>query len=190
FAARKAEAAARGRLRGIGCAVFIEPAGGGVPSDEAAITFAADGTVLLHVVAIASGQGHETVLPEIAARALGIDPLRVTLRARRQDGPVLKGAAAFGSRTTMSQGSVSAEAAKLVIRKGTALAAQALEAAEADIAYAAGAFRIAGTDRAITLEALAQRFPGGPDSTAALPATITFPSGAPVAAAPLPPPPR
>jgi len=181
FAARRAQATARGRLRGIGCAVFIEPSGGGVPTDEAAITFEPDGCILLHVVAIASGQGHETVLPEIVGRALGIDPLRVTLRAGRQDGPALKGAAAFGSRTTMSQGSASAEAAKVVIRKGIALAAGALEAAEADIAYAAGVFRIAGTDRAVALSDLAQRFPGTLDSTAELPAPISFPSGAHVA---------
>ncbi len=63
FEARRAEAAARGRLRGIGCAVFIEPAGGVSPTDEAAITFEPDGGILLHEVAIASGQGHETVLP-------------------------------------------------------------------------------------------------------------------------------
>jgi carbon-monoxide dehydrogenase large subunit len=181
FAARRAAAAARGRLRGIGCAMFIEPAGGGALSDEAALTFEPDGSMLLHEVAIASGQGHETVLPEIVGRALGIDPLHITLRAGRQDGPALKGAGAFGSRSMMSQGSVSVEAAKAVIRKGTALAAQALEAAEADIAYAAGTFRIAGTDRAISLADLARRFPGALDSRAELPAPSSFPSGVHVA---------
>jgi carbon-monoxide dehydrogenase large subunit len=87
-------AAARHGLRPV-----IEPAGGVSPTDEVAITFERDGGILLHEVAIASGQGHETVLPEIVGRALQIDPVRITSSAGRADGPVLKGAGAFGSRS-------------------------------------------------------------------------------------------
>ena len=181
FPARRAEAAGRGRLRGIGCAVFIEPAGGVSQTDEAAITFEPDGGILLHEVAISSGQGHETVLPELVGRALGIDPQRITLRAGRADSPALKGGGAFGSRSMMSQGSVSVEAAGIVIRKGLALASEVLEAAEADIAYAEGAYRIAGTDRVVTLADLARTTPGALDSRAELPAPRAFPSGAHVA---------
>ncbi len=42
-------------------------------------------------------------------------------------------------------------AAEIIIAKGKPLAAQALEAAEADIVFTDGAFRVAGTDRLITL---------------------------------------
>ena len=181
FEARRATAAARGSLRGIGCALFIEPAGGVVPSDEAAITFNADGSIVLHEVAIASGQGHETVLPEIVGRALQIDPERITLRAGRNDGPVLKGGGAFGSRSMMAQGSVSAEVAGVVKQKGLALASEVLEAAEADITYADGVYSIAGTDRFVGLAELAQRHPGALDSKAELPSPRAFPSGAHVA---------
>jgi carbon-monoxide dehydrogenase large subunit len=181
FASRRAEAASRGKLRGIGCALFVEPAGGVAPTDEVAITFEPDGTLLLHEVAIASGQGHETVLPEMIGRALQIDPLRITLRQGRQDGPALKGGGAFGSRSMMSQGSAGVAAAEMVIQKGLALASDALEAAEADISYEAGAYRIAGTDRMIGLADLAIRHPGALDSTAELPAPRAFPSGAHVA---------
>ena len=181
FEARRAEAARRGKLRGIGCALFIEPAGGVAQSDEALLTFEPDGSLLLHEVAIASGQGHETVLPEIVGRALGIDPTRITLRAGRADGPALKGAGAFGSRSMMSMGSVSVEAANLVIKKGRTLASNALEAAEADIEYEGGAYRIAGTDRVVGLTELAQRNPGALDSKAELPAPRAYPSGAHVA---------
>jgi len=161
--------------------VFIEPAGGGVPTDEAAITFEPDGSSCCTWSRSPPGRATRPCYRKSSGRALGIDPLRVTLRAGRQDGPVLKGAAAFGSRTTMSQGSVSAEAAKVVIRKSIALAADALEASEADLAYAAGVFRVAGTDRAIALRTSRKRFPGALDSTAELPAPISFPSGAHVA---------
>ena len=181
FEVRRAEAARRGKLRGIGCALFIEPAGGVAQSDEALLTFEPDGSLLLHEAAIASGQGHETVLPEIVGRALGIDPERITLRAGRADGPALKGAGAFGSRSMMSMGSVSAEAAGIVISKGMALASVALEASEADIEYADGAYRIAGTDRTVELAELARRHPGELDSKAELPAPRAFPSGAHVA---------
>jgi carbon-monoxide dehydrogenase large subunit len=44
-----------------------------------------------------------------------------------------------------------------VISEGKALAAEALEAAAADIEYRDGRFRIAGTDRAVTLAELAAR---------------------------------
>ncbi len=181
FEARRAEAAQRGKLRGIGCALFIEPAGGVAQSDEALLTFEPDGSLLLHEVAIASGQGHETVLPEIVGRALGIDPTRITLRAGRADGPALKGAGAFGSRSMMSMGSVSVEAANLVIKKGRTLASNTLEAAEADIEYEGGAYRIAGTDRVVGLAELARCNPGALDSKAELPAPRAYPSGAHVA---------
>lgn len=181
FAARREEAEARGRLRGIGCAVFIEPAGGVSPTDEAAITFEPDGSILLHEVAIASGQGHETVLPELAARILQVEPERITLRAGRMDGPSLKGGGAFGSRTMMSMGNVAVAAARVVLDKGRDLAAEALEADPGDIAYADGAFHIVGTDRAIGLSALARAHPGALDGRAELPAPKAFPSGAHVA---------
>ena len=181
FATRRTESARRGKLRGIGCALFIEPAGGVSPTDEAAITYDPEHGFLFHEVAIASGQGHETVLPEIVGRALQIDPARITLRQGRQDGPALRGAGAFGSRSMMSQGAAGAAAAKAVLEKGLALASEHLEAAEADISYADGAFRIAGTDRSVALEELARSNPGKLDSTVELPAPRAFPSGAHVA---------
>jgi carbon-monoxide dehydrogenase large subunit len=181
FEARRAEAASRGRLRGIGCALFIEPAGGVSPSDEVALTFEPDGGILIHEVATASGQGHETVFPEIVGRALQIDPMRISLRAGRADGPTLKGAGAFGSRSMMSHGACSVAAAEMVLEKGLSLASEVLEASAADIVYGDGQYRIAGTDRVITLADLARRFPGQLDSTAELPAPRAFPSGAHVA---------
>jgi carbon-monoxide dehydrogenase large subunit len=161
--------------------VFIEPAGGVSATDEVALTFEADGSLLIHEVAVASGQGHETVFPEIVGRALQIDPARISVRGGRVDSPVLKGGGAFGSRSMMSHGSVAVEAAGILLKKGMALAAEALEASEGDIVYADGAYAIAGTDRAISLADLAMRNPGALDTTAELPAPKAFPSGAHVA---------
>jgi carbon-monoxide dehydrogenase large subunit len=47
-------------------------------------------------------------------------------------------------------------AAREVVKKGMALAADKLEAAQADIEFAQGRYRIKGTDRAISIQSLAQ----------------------------------
>ena len=100
FAQRRKEAARRGALRGIGCAVFLEPSGGGlVPKDQVAIRFLASNEIALYSVAGPSGQGHETVFPEMVAQMLGLDAAQIVLRAGDPDGPALTGSPAIGSRT-------------------------------------------------------------------------------------------
>ena len=187
FAARRAEAQARGKLRGIGLALFVEPSGGVVPKDEVAITFGGETAdeITIHNVTGSSGQGHETVFPEIIARVLGIAPERIRLSSGDPDGPVLAGGGAFASRSMLSQGAASHLAAVEVIEKGKPHAAEALEAAMADLEYADGAYRIAGTDRVIGFLDLVRSLPRAEahplDTTTALPAGRAYPSGAHVA---------
>jgi len=186
FEARRKEAAARGKLRGIGCAVFVEPSGGGVvPTEEAAIRFDASGNILLHVLSGSTGQGHETVFPEIVAKALGVDPEKVLLRAGDPDGPPLVGGGTVGSRSTMMHGSASLVVAREVVRKGMELAAQALEAAVPDIEFERGRYRVKGTDLSISLADLAAKYVGTTphplDSLTDIPALRAFPGGAHVA---------
>jgi parallel beta-helix repeat protein len=74
FKARRQESKRRGKLRGRGVAVFVEPSGGGI-KDEVAIKFGSSGnTFNLFSPSGPSGQGHETVFPEIVADVFGIDP--------------------------------------------------------------------------------------------------------------------
>ena len=102
FARRRQDAARRGALRGIGCAVFLEPSGGGLfPKDQVAIRFLANNQIVLYSVAGPSGQGHETVFPELVAEILGLDAAQVVLRAGDPDGPALIGSPAIGSRTIL-----------------------------------------------------------------------------------------
>lgn len=183
FEARRAEAKRRGRLRGIGCAAFVEPAGaGGAPREEAAIRFGESGNATLYALAGPSGQGHETVLPEVVGALLGIDPERITLRAGDPDGPPLVGEGTIGSRSMMAHGGALAAAAREVIRKGTELAANALEAAVPDIEFVDGRYRVKGTDRTIGVAELAQRHAGAAphplDALGAIPLPRSFPSGA------------
>jgi carbon-monoxide dehydrogenase large subunit len=181
FAVRREAAEGRGRLRGIGCAAFIEPAGGGVPKDQVAVRFAPDGEVQLFMAAGASGQGHETVFTELVAEWLGIAPETIALRAGDPDGPALVGGAAIGSRTALSQGSALKAAADEIVRKATALAAQSLEVAESDIAFRGGRYLVAGTDRSIALVDLVERHRTAGahplDTIGEAPAPRAFPSG-------------
>jgi carbon-monoxide dehydrogenase large subunit len=68
-----------------------------------------------------------------------------------------------------------------MVKKGTALAAEALEAAEADIEFVQGRYRIKGTDRAISLRELARQKPGGLDIAYQNKFGATFPNGCHIA---------
>jgi len=186
FEARRAEARARGKLRGISCAVFVEPAGaGGSPKEEAEIRFGSSGDAELFTVSGNSGQGHETVYPEVAAEILGMDPEKITLRASDPDGPPLMGDGTIGSRSMMAQGGAVAMAVREAVRKGTDLAAKALEVAATDVEFSDGAYRVKGTDVTIRFEEVVRRYAGPSphplDSRGDLPQPRSYPGGAHVA---------
>jgi len=182
FDARRAEARKRGRLRGIGCAVFVEPAGAGAaPKEEAMIKFGESGNALLYSLAGPSGQGHETVYPEVVGEALGMDPEKITLRASDPDGPKLVGEGTIGSRSMMAHGGSLLVAAREVVRKGTELAAKDLEVAPTDLEFSKGRYRVKGTDISVGIEDLAKKHPGALDSAGEIPLPRSYPSGAHVA---------
>jgi carbon-monoxide dehydrogenase large subunit len=186
FAARREAAAEHGKLRGIGCALFLEPSGGGAaPKDQIAIHFDRDGRANLYNVAGPSGQGHETVFAELMADWLGLDPERVVARPNDPDAPPLIGNAAIASRSTQAQGGAFKLGSVEVIRKGLALAADALECAAADLEFRDGRYVVKGTDRAVTLADIIDRHradtPHPLDTIAEQPAQRAFPSGAHVA---------
>jgi carbon-monoxide dehydrogenase large subunit len=179
FEQRRAEAKKRGKLRGIGCAVFVEPAGaGGAPKEEAMIKFGESGNALLYSMAGPSGQGHETVYPEVVGEALGMDPEKITLRASDPDGPALIGEGTIGSRSMMAHGGSLLIAAREVVKKGTELAAKDLEVAPGDLEFRQGRYRVKGTDISVGIEDLAKKHPGTLDSKGEIPLPRSFPTGA------------
>ncbi len=188
FEARRAESKARGKLRGRGLAVFVEPSGGGRGPDanQAMIKFGSSGNIDLFSISGPSGQGHETVFPEIVGRELGIDPSLITARIGDPDGPPLTGLGTIGSRSMIHHGSASMIAAREVIKKGMDLAAKDLEVATQDLEYAGGSYRVKGTDRSISLVNLAKKLGGTAgvhplDASGGMAHTSAFPSGAHVA---------
>ena len=182
FDQRRAASRQNGKLRGIGCAVFIEPSGGGsAPKEEVALRFGDSGNASIYALAGPSGQGHETVFPEIVARVLGVSPDKLELRASDPDGPALAGNGTISSRSMVSHGGAMVFAAREVIRKGLDLAAQDLEVAPQDIEFSEGVYRVKGTDLRVTLEALARKHSSALDSTGEIPAPRAYPGGAHVA---------
>jgi carbon-monoxide dehydrogenase large subunit len=184
FEKRRAESRARGRLRGRGMATYIEASGGGfAPSDQVELRFSADGTITMYAVSHNHGQGHETSYAQIVSAVTGL-PLE-NFRLRNGDPAVrLVGNATGGSRSLLGVGSVMQLAAKQVVEKGLALASKDLEAAAADIEFADGTYRIKGTDRAVTLLALAKKYAGTPqalDVKSEGKFGVTFPNGCHVA---------
>jgi len=159
FERRRRAARRDGKLRGIGCAVFIEPSGG-VGQEEIVIRFDRDGALDLFTGSGASGQGHETVFPALVADILGVASDTVRLRASDPDAPPLVGTGSFGSRSLISHGGALVTGAREVIRKGTELAARELEVAESDLTLENGRYRVPGTDVSIGFAELARKLAG------------------------------
>ena len=157
YETRRQESLARGKLRGISCCAFIEPAGGGgSPVEEVAIKFGDSGNPILYTVSGPSGQGHETTYPEIVGQVLGMDADDITLRYSDPDGPAQRGDGTIGSRSLMSHGGALFQAAHEVVKKGRELAAQHLEVGSDDIEFTEGNYRVRGTDLAVGLVELSR----------------------------------
>nr|MBP8310340.1 molybdopterin-dependent oxidoreductase [Burkholderiaceae bacterium] len=155
FAARRAESAARGRLRGIGIANAIERAASPAQPEFAEIRFNPSGSAIVLVGTKAQGQGHETLYKQIAHERLGIDPSELQFIDGDTD-RVAFGMGTNGSRSTVVGGTAVWNAAGRIIEKGKQIAAHLLEASADDIEFESGRFTVAGTDKALTLKEVAR----------------------------------
>jgi carbon-monoxide dehydrogenase large subunit len=153
FASRRAAASGRGKRRGLGLAYYLE-ATGGDPTERAEIRFADDGFVDVYVGTQSTGQGHETAYVQLTANRLGIDGEKIRVRQGDTD-TIPVGGGTGGARSLYSEGQAIVKTADAVIEKGKKAAAEALEAAVADITFTDGSFAIVGTDRAIDIISLA-----------------------------------
>ncbi|MET4701595.1 carbon-monoxide dehydrogenase large subunit [Constrictibacter sp. MBR-5] len=154
FEARRQEAKARGRLRGIGLGYYIE-ASGGQPTEQATVRMTPEGRAQLVVGTFSHGQGHETAFAQILSEKLGI-PFDDIDFAQGDTDFVSFGNGTGGSRSSQMGGVATVRAANQVIEKAKRIAAHAIEAAEADIEFEAGAFAVAGTDLSISLREVAK----------------------------------
>ena len=153
FPARKAEAAKRGRLRGIGVVYTIEGAGG-IAQEYAIAEAKPDGTIVVGIGSQSQGQGHETTFAQLVSETLDVPFDNVRIIAGDTD-RIAHGVGTFASRSMVRAGSAAFEAMQLLIAEGRSRASAHLEAAVEDIVYSAGRFVVAGTDRSVGLEELA-----------------------------------
>ncbi|MBT2325123.1 xanthine dehydrogenase family protein molybdopterin-binding subunit [Variovorax paradoxus] len=177
FEARAAESKRQGRLRGLGIATFLEWTGGNVFEERVTVSVQADGIIEVFSAVNAMGQGIATTLAQLAVDAFGvpIEKVRIVLGdTDRGDG-----FGSAGSRSLFTGGSAVRVGAERTIDRARELAARELEVAPADVEYAAGVFKVAGTDLQLDLFALAGRQPDRQifvDSTSAV-AGPTWPNG-------------
>ena len=159
FDARAAESKARGKLRGRGFASFLEWTSGNSFEERVTCAVKADGVVEVYATTMPMGQGIATSYAQLVVDTFGVDIDKVKIVMGDSDKG--SGFGSAGSRSLFTAGSAIDVAAKETVAKGRDLAAEALEAAAADIEYAEGEYRIAGTDRAIGLFDLAAKQPDG-----------------------------
>ncbi|GGC54525.1 carbon monoxide dehydrogenase [Siccirubricoccus deserti] len=177
FAARAAETAKSGKLRGRGIATFLEWTGGNVFEERVTVAVKGDGEIEIYATTQAMGQGIATSYAQLAVDVFGVPLERIRIVLGDSDRG--SGFGSAGSRSLFTAGSAVKVASDKTVATAKELAAEALEAAAVDLEYTEGAFRIAGTDRAVGLFELAARQPEGRifiDSTSSV-SGPTWPNG-------------
>ena len=160
FAARKAEAKARGMLRGIGMSCYIEACGiapsaavgslgAGVGLWESAeVRVNAVGTVEILTGSHSHGQGHETTFAQLISDRFGL-PIEQVSVVHGDTDKVQMGMGTYGSRSGAVGMSAIVKALDKVEAKAKKIAAHLLEADEGDIVIENGNCKVAGTDKEV-----------------------------------------
>jgi carbon-monoxide dehydrogenase large subunit len=166
FPDRKAEAAKRGKLRGIGFSNYIEACGiapsaavgslgAGVGLWESAeVRVNPTGNVEVLTGSHSHGQGHETTFAQLVSSRLGIPIDQVEIVHGDTD-KVQFGMGTYGSRSGAVGMSAIFKALDKVEAKAKKVAAHLMEASEGDIEFKDGTFTVAGTDKSMPFAAVA-----------------------------------
>jgi carbon-monoxide dehydrogenase large subunit len=167
FRKRQSAARAKGKYLGIGFATFSERTGYGSPAfaargmaitpgwETVILTVDPSGFVEARIGASPHGQGLRTTLAQIIADELGVTPDVIKVVHGDTDRAPY-GWGTFASRSLVISGGATLIAAQKVRAKLIKLASHMLEAAPGDIVLENGAAKVAGTDRSITVAALAR----------------------------------
>jgi carbon-monoxide dehydrogenase large subunit len=155
FPARRAQSEKRGKWRGRGLGVFIEEAA--VFNERMELRFDPGGTVTIVAGTHSHGQGHATTYAQMVSDWLGV-PFDRVRHVQGDTDAVPYGRGTYAARSAVLGGSALRLAADAIIEKARLMAGHLMEAAPADIEFADGYFRIAGTDRAMPLTEVARAF--------------------------------
>jgi carbon-monoxide dehydrogenase large subunit len=158
YAARKKATEAKGKLRGIGYAAYIEACGiapsavAGSLGARAGLFEAGEirvhptGSVTVFTGSHSHGQGHETTFAQVVADRLGIPVDNVDI-VHGDTGKILFGMGTYGSRSIAVGGTAIMKALDKIVAKGKKIAAHLMEAAESDVEYDRGVYKVKGTDK-------------------------------------------
>ena len=131
-----------GRHLGIGLANYVKGTGRG-PFEAVTVRVSPSGRVSLTTGATAIGQGTRTMLAQICADSLGVDPASIDV-VMGDTGAIAMGIGASASRQAVNAGSSALVASREVAEKLRGLAAGRLEAAPDDIELMGGSARVRG----------------------------------------------
>jgi carbon-monoxide dehydrogenase large subunit len=160
FPERQAKARAEGRYLGIGIGNGVKGTGRG-PFESGIVRVGRTGRISIYTGAMPMGQGIRTALAQICAEQFNVEPSDITVIAG-DTAVIPHGQGGFASRQTITAGSAVHMASVAVREKVLAVAAHLLEASPQDLEIKDGAVTIAGTDRRLTLQAIAETLAGVP----------------------------
>jgi carbon-monoxide dehydrogenase large subunit len=167
FRKRQREARAQGRHLGIGFSTFCERTGYGSPAfaargmaitpgwETVVVSIDPSGFVEARIGSSPHGQGLRTTLAQIIADEIGVPPDMIKVVHGDTDRAPY-GWGTFASRSLVIGGGAALLAARKVRAKLVKIASTMLEAAETDIVLEDGKAKVAGTDRAVSIAAMAR----------------------------------
>jgi carbon-monoxide dehydrogenase large subunit len=152
---RRQGSAAKGLRRGFGVSCYLHGTGG-VADENSRVEIDADGAISVYTGTQSSGQGHETVYAQVAAKLLDV-PISEIRVVQGDTSRIRTGGGTGGSSSTIISGTTIHQASEKLIEKLKLIGAHLLEAASADIVLERGHLAIAGTDRRVSLKEVAIR---------------------------------
>jgi aerobic carbon-monoxide dehydrogenase large subunit len=160
FPARREASKKKGMLRGIGLSSYIEACGiapsavAGALGARAGLYESGEvrvhptGSVTVFTGSHSHGQGHETTFAQIVCERLGVAIENVEV-VHGDTAKIPFGMGTYGSRSLAVGGVALHNSLEKVIAKGRKIAAHMMEAAETDVEFKDGSFRVAGTDKSL-----------------------------------------
>jgi aerobic carbon-monoxide dehydrogenase large subunit len=138
FAARRAEAQARGKLLGLGLANYVESSIG-APRERSEISVTPAGRVEVVIGTGPSGQGHETSFAQVVGALLSVPVGSIDIITGDTD-VVSLGGGSHSGRSMRHSATLFAKATPELIAKGKSVAARLLETSADQVTFADGRF--------------------------------------------------
>jgi len=157
FDARLAASKATGKLRGIGMATYIEACAAG--SEKARMELTREGRVVIYTGSQSNGQGHRTAFAQLASDMLGLGMDDVDV-VQGDTARIATGGGTGGSKSVPLGAVIVEQASRRMAEELKRRAADPLETSVGDLELAGGTVRVVGTDRAVSLRALAETAAG------------------------------